>query len=188
MNSSFESAARQPGMHSSLSSVPPVCPSPRPESCGTATPNDATSGASGRVILSPTPPVECLSVVGFARPEKSSRSPLRDHRQRQVADLVAPHPVEEDRHRHGRHLLVGDVAAGVRVDQPVDLRRSRAPAVALGADQVDDVEGFDHQVGSSARVLLERARAERVGDHLVDRLMPETVSSSIPSAECSKSS
>ncbi len=51
-------------------------PSPRPESCGTATPKDATSGASGSVILSPTPPVECLSVVGFPRPSKLIRSPL----------------------------------------------------------------------------------------------------------------
>ena len=56
--------------------MPPVCPSPRPESCGTATPNDATSGISGRVILSPTPPVECLSAVGLPSPEKSIRSPL----------------------------------------------------------------------------------------------------------------
>ena len=36
----------------------------------------ATSGASGRVILSPTPPVECLSAVGRESPEKSIRSPL----------------------------------------------------------------------------------------------------------------
>jgi hypothetical protein len=76
MNSSAVRDARQPGMLSSLSSVPPVWPRPRPESCGTATPNDATSGARGNVILSPTPPVECLSVVRFESPEKSSRSPL----------------------------------------------------------------------------------------------------------------
>ena len=50
-------------------------PSPRPESCGTATPNAATSGASGSVILSPTPPVECLSTVGLPSDEKSMRSP-----------------------------------------------------------------------------------------------------------------
>ena len=73
--SSLSSDARQPGIDSSLSSVPPVCPRPRPESCGTATPQAATSGASGRVILSPTPPVECLSAVGRERPEKSIRSP-----------------------------------------------------------------------------------------------------------------
>ena len=50
-------------------------PSPRPDSCGTATPQAATSGASGSVILSPTPPVECLSAVGRESDEKSIRSP-----------------------------------------------------------------------------------------------------------------
>ena len=56
-------------------------PRPRPDSCGTATPKTATRGASGRVILSPTPPVECLSDVAFTPPsgrrrlEKSIRSP-----------------------------------------------------------------------------------------------------------------
>jgi hypothetical protein len=69
-NSSPDTVARQPGIDSSLSSVPPVCPRPRPDSCGTAAPHAATSGESGRVILSPTPPVECLSVVG--RPPSAS--------------------------------------------------------------------------------------------------------------------
>ena len=73
--SSLESAARQPGIDSSLSSVPPVWPRPRPDSWGTATPHAATNGASGRVILSPTPPVECLSAVGRDSVEKSIRSP-----------------------------------------------------------------------------------------------------------------
>ena len=73
--SSLESAARQPGIDSSLSRVPPVWPSPRPDSWGTATPHAATSGARGSVILSPTPPVECLSAVGRDSPEKSIRSP-----------------------------------------------------------------------------------------------------------------
>ncbi len=73
--SSLERRARQPGIDSSLSRVPPVWPRPRPESWGTATPHAATSGASGRVILSPTPPVECLSAVGRESEEKSMRSP-----------------------------------------------------------------------------------------------------------------
>src|SRR3954452_18598182 len=62
-------------MDSSLSRVPPVWPSPRPDSWGTAAPHAATSGASGSVILSPTPPVECLSTVGRATEERSSRTP-----------------------------------------------------------------------------------------------------------------
>ena len=40
------SSARHPAMASILSSVPPVWPSPRPESCGTAAPHAATSGTS----------------------------------------------------------------------------------------------------------------------------------------------
>lgn len=73
--SAFERWARQPGMDSSLSRVPPVWPRPRPLSWGTAAPQAATSGASGRVILSPTPPVECLSVVGRESESKFIRSP-----------------------------------------------------------------------------------------------------------------
>ena len=74
MNSSLLSAARQPGIDSSLSRVPPVCPSPRPDSCGTAAPHAATSGVSGSVILSPTPPVECLSTVGLStRTDRAAR-------------------------------------------------------------------------------------------------------------------
>ena len=48
-------------MDSSLSSVPPVWPRPRPEIIGTTTPAEAASGAEIRLVLSPTPPVECLS-------------------------------------------------------------------------------------------------------------------------------
>ena len=51
-------------------------PRPLPDSCGTAAPQAATSGASGSVILSPTPPVECLSTVGTARLDQFILSPL----------------------------------------------------------------------------------------------------------------
>ena len=127
-----DSAARQPGIDSSLSSVPPVWPRPRPVSCGTATPQAATSGASGRVILSPTPPVECLSAVG--RESAGEVQPLagRDHRGGPAGDLARGHPVEQDRHRQRRHLLVGDDAARVGVDDPVDLAVGELAAVALG--------------------------------------------------------
>ena len=170
MNSSLVSFARQPGIDSSLSSVPPVCPRPRPESCGTATPNDATSGASGSVILSPTPPVECLSVVVFFRPGEVERLAGGDHRLREVADLVALHAADEDRHRHRGHLLVADVAAGVGVDQPVDLRGGERAAVALGVDQVDDVERLDaiRTPPPGTRSSVRGPNAS--GMHLVDRL------------------
>ena len=66
---------RNPAMASSLSRVPPVWPSPRPDIMGTATPQLATSGARSSETLSPTPPVECLSTTGRSMPSKRSRSP-----------------------------------------------------------------------------------------------------------------
>src|SRR5579875_2018502 len=66
-------------MDSSLSRVPPVWPRPRPEIIGTKPPQAAMIGASSRLTLSPTPPVECLSSTGPPRraPRQSSSSPER---------------------------------------------------------------------------------------------------------------
>ena len=52
-------------------------PRPRPEIIGTAPPQAATIGASSRLTLSPTPPVECLSSAGPGRStsDQSSTSP-----------------------------------------------------------------------------------------------------------------
>ena len=74
-SSSPDSSVRMPGIASSLSSVPPVWPRPRPESLTTCIPSAAASGATTSVVPSPTPPVECLSTVGPASAERSSRSP-----------------------------------------------------------------------------------------------------------------
>ncbi len=62
-------------MDSSLSSVPPVCPKPRPEIIGTGTPAEATTGAKMSESLSPTPPVECLSTFLPFTWDKSTISP-----------------------------------------------------------------------------------------------------------------
>jgi hypothetical protein len=43
------------------------------------------------------------------------------------------------------HLLVGDHAAGVGVDDPADLVVGQFVAVALGDDDVDGIEGFSHR-------------------------------------------
>ena len=61
INFSSSNATEKPFIDSSLSMVPPVCPSPLPDILATGTPQAATSGAKTRVVLSPTPPVECLS-------------------------------------------------------------------------------------------------------------------------------
>ena len=65
MISVSDNPVRKPGIDSSLSSVPPVMPRPRPEIIGTRKPRQASKGASGKDTLSPTPPVECLSTSGL---------------------------------------------------------------------------------------------------------------------------
>ena len=62
-----ERSVQNPGIDSSLSRVPPVCPRPRPDIMGTATPRQATNGANTSDTLSPTPPVECLSTRAIVR-------------------------------------------------------------------------------------------------------------------------
>ncbi len=64
-------------MASSLSSVPPVCPSPRPDIIGTSAPQAAASGARMSDVLSPTPPVLCLSTGVPGRSGYSMRTPER---------------------------------------------------------------------------------------------------------------
>ena len=76
MNRSSVSSTDRPGMDSSLSSVPPVCPSPRPLIFATGTPHAATSGARISVVVSPTPPVECLSIFLPGIADRSHTSPL----------------------------------------------------------------------------------------------------------------
>jgi hypothetical protein len=56
-------SVRNPGIEASLSSVPPVCPRPRPDIIGTIAPHAAARGARMSDVLSPTPPVECLSTA-----------------------------------------------------------------------------------------------------------------------------
>ncbi len=51
------------GIDCSLSIVPPVCPKPLPDNLGTLKPKEATKGVKMRVVLSPTPPEECLSTL-----------------------------------------------------------------------------------------------------------------------------
>jgi hypothetical protein len=66
----------KPGMLSSLSRVPPVMPRPRPEIIGTQLSSQASNGASTSEVLSPMPPVECLSILGGEPSGYSSTVPL----------------------------------------------------------------------------------------------------------------
>ena len=75
-NSSWLRAVRVPGTLSILS-MPPVWPRPRPLILAIFTPQAAAMGAMTRVVLSPTPPVECLSTLTPAMGLRSTISPLR---------------------------------------------------------------------------------------------------------------
>ena len=74
INSSIPISVLYPGIASSLSFVPPVAPSPLPDILATFTPNAATIGISINVILSPIPPVLCLSTTSPIS-DKSNTSP-----------------------------------------------------------------------------------------------------------------
>ena len=52
--------------------MPPVWPSPRPDIFPNGTPHAATIGPTASDVLSPTPPVECLSTT--LRPSAEPRS------------------------------------------------------------------------------------------------------------------
>jgi hypothetical protein len=67
LKSSMLGCDSYPGIESNLSKVPPVCPSPLPETIGTNPPHAAREGASNKETQSPTPPVECLSIIGPAK-------------------------------------------------------------------------------------------------------------------------
>ena len=52
-------------------------PSARPDIIGTTTPAAAARGATIRLVLSPTPPVECLSTFTPGISDRSTVSPER---------------------------------------------------------------------------------------------------------------
>ena len=108
MNSSVASSTRKPGIDSSLSSVPPVWPSPRPLIFPNGTPHAATIGPTAIEVLSPTPPVECLSTTRRpSAPWRSTVSPVRIERVGHGERLGARQPAEEHRHAERRKLVVG---------------------------------------------------------------------------------
>ena len=124
---------RKPGIDSSLSSVPPVCASPRPESLATGMPMAAASGASAIVVLSPTPPVECLSTTVRPSDERSIVAPESTIACVSSLRLGLGEPAEDDRHRtrrssaRARHAPRRSPRRATR-SRPARARRRRACA------------------------------------------------------------
>ena len=128
-NSSVVSSTRKPGIDSSLSSVPPVWPSPRPLIFPNGTPHAATIGPTAIDVLSPTPPVECLSTHRAAELAARGRvvSPLAIIASVSANVSRARQAAEVDRHAERGHLVVGHLAARVAEHELARARRRRAP-------------------------------------------------------------
>ena len=76
LNCSSDKKQLNPSIDSNLSKVPPVWPRPLPDILATLSPHAATIGPSAIEVLSPTPPVECLSALIPGIDVKSITSPL----------------------------------------------------------------------------------------------------------------
>ena len=117
-----------------------MCPRPRPETIGTGTPAAAAIGARIREVLSPTPPVLCLSIFRPGVDERSTIEP--DFIMASVRYDVSSsgHPPPEDRHEERGPLVIGDLAADPG-DHPVDLLDGEGVAISLLPDDVDGSHG-----------------------------------------------
>ncbi len=135
----LESAARHPGIDSSLSSVPPVWPRPAAGELGYGDPAGRDERCERQRDLVADPAGGVLVGGRSGQLREIHPLPRRDHRVGPAGDLAAVHPVEQDRHRQRGHLLVGDVSPRVGVDDPVDLAVAELAPVALGDDHLDGV-------------------------------------------------
>ena len=139
MNSSLPSSTRKPGIDSSLSSVPPVWPSPRPLILANGTPHAATIGPITIDALSPTPPVECLSTTFRPSADRSITSPLRTIASVSAWVSAAVSPRKYDGHAERGHLVVRHVVPRVGEHEGGELLGGELLAVPLAPDQLGGV-------------------------------------------------
>ncbi len=90
-------------------------------------------GASIRLTLSPTPPVECLSSTG---PSQTRARPVEHLPERVIARVSATvsarvSPLQEDRHRHRGGLAFAPRAVDQPLHEGVDLRAAQRPPSRL---------------------------------------------------------
>ena len=162
---------------------------PAADSCGTAAPQAATSGASGSVILSPTPPVECLSAVGRESAGEVHPLPRGDHRGGPAGDLAAVMPLSRIA------IASADICSSATTPR---VYASTTQSIWLSAqrrlrrawrDDVDRVERAHRAFLSGSARSCQVVRAERVGQHLVIGRTPVGRSAAAgPGPPCSQSS
>ena len=126
---------RNPGIASSLSSVPPVCPRPRPDIIGT---DDAHRRRERRQHERHLVANAASRVFIDARSRKSVEiecSAAAKHRVGERGGLLAIQSTEKHRHQKCRHLIVGYVSRQVRAEQRTPLARIDSSAIAFSFDQ-----------------------------------------------------
>jgi hypothetical protein len=110
-------AIEVPGTDSILSRVPPVWPKPRPDILASFAPHAATRGPKASEVLSPTPPVECLStLMPFDRGEVNGLARMF-HRIGQSGDFPFVHSPPNNRHRQSAGLIIHNRAVGIAFDE-----------------------------------------------------------------------
>ena len=153
----------KPGMASSLSSVPPVWPRPRPATIGTGHAARGDERREAMETLSPTPPVECLSTLTPGTLDEVEHVARVEHRVGERHGLGVVEAAEEDGHEPGGHLVVGELARRERRRGGRSRRASSALAVALGGDELDERSRARHGAEAIAprrRRLLSCARCQ----------------------------
>ena len=84
-------------------------PDPRPDIFATFRPQAATRGSTTRVVLSPTPPVECLSTALPMIGVRSKYFSGMCHSQGQVGRFLVVHPLQEYGHTECGSLVIRDL-------------------------------------------------------------------------------
>ena len=101
-------STRKPGIASSLSSVPPVWPRPRPDTIGTATPHAATAARAGSRSCRRRRRSSACRPSRRAIARQIDHVARARHRVGHVASSRVVEAAEEDRHQHRGDLVVGD--------------------------------------------------------------------------------
>jgi hypothetical protein len=142
IDSTVAVASRSAYSFRSAGAISPVCPM---SAAGVTEPaaghhrhRDAAGGDEGREHERDLVPHATGGVLVDAR--RGERREVEggtaaEHRVREGAGLLAVEPTDEDGHRQRGHLVVRDVAGGVRVHQRPPLAGLDPPAVALSLDQ-----------------------------------------------------
>ncbi len=132
-----DNRVRNPGIDSSLSSVPPVWPRPRPDIIGTTTPHAAASGAehqrdlvshAARRVLVDHRGSELCQVEAGAR---------RHHRVGERGRFAGRHAAKHDRHQQRGDLIVRPAAIGDAGHEPANIPGIKRSAVTFLTNQID---------------------------------------------------